>query len=948
MKAKSSRCYFGSAPVGTNAVAGEVAFVDPGQRDYTLLAGSAMIDAGSAYDPMGPFDLVGKARVSGEAADLGCHEYDQAGASCGFSADKVTLFEGGSAVLSSVVFGAPAGAQLTCSWTLKNTVSKTEKPLMGAKPTATFDDAGDYDITLTVTDGADFTATATRAAYVRVVPAKMYVAPAGQSTPAFPWKTPGTAASDLNEVVAMAIDGAVVELLPGEHLLKGQVLLDRAVTVKGAGMDVTIATRAPAAPKTRLFQLNHPGSVVEDLTVKKSLSYNNDGYGYGVWIGGLGGTLRRCRVTECRAGGSFEKGAVAIMGGAGLVTQCIIDKNSSLEYNGPCAGIYMSAGRLENPLIKENVASNEGGVVRNCTIVGNKTGKKGGGIYWNGWCNEPFAFQNLIVKDNIAPNDGGAGAPEWFCGRNEGNFKDKTTHCLFGNGKSAGKDPVIGDPAFNDPANGDYSLGLGSAAIDKGLAYDGIETAFDLMGVKRLSGAAVDVGCCEFNWDAPRCGFAIDPAEFLEGGTVTLAATVSGAPDPSALVYDWTLTSLDGKHVEKFDGSQASGVIASAGHYEVTLFVTDKKGFEVTETRTNALHVAALDSYFAKPGDSTPAYPWKTPATASTNLIELVSEAIDGARIHLPAGEFALPDTVTIERGVRVTGAGMDQTVFVPAQGMGKRLFYLNNPSSIVERLTLKGAKTGGRDAHGIGIWIGALGGTFRYGRVTECQGNGPFQRGVVSLTSKDSVVSHCIIDHNRNSQQGSGGGLYMSGGRVENTLVYGNYAQWSGGGVSFSGGHLRNCTFATNSVGREASSVGGGLHTSVQAIGSGSVENCIFYGNVAPVDKSEGSPDWFAGVQWGMQIKSLLDKISSNCLFGTSATFGKNARTGDPLFKDPAAGDFTISRNSPAHDTGLYGEWMDGATDLAGNPRVDYKTFVDIGCYEATYVPAATILILR
>ena len=39
---------------------------------------------------------------------------------------------------------------------------------------------------------------------------------------------------------------------------------------------------------------------------------------------------------------------------------------------------------------------------------------------------------------------------------------------------------------------------------------------------------------------------------------------------------------------------------------------------------------------------------------------------------------------------------------------------------------------------------------------------------------------------------------------------------------------------------------------------------------------------------------------------------------------------------------------WMDGASDLAGNPRVDHRQRVDIGCYETMYVAPETLLLIR
>lgn len=63
--------------------------------------------------------------------------------------------------------------------------------------------------------------------------------------------------------------------------------------------------------------------------------------------------------------------------------------------------------------------------------------------------------------------------------------------------------------------------------------------------------------------------------------------------------------------------------------------------------------------------------------------------------------------------------------------------------------------------------------------------------------------------------------------------------------------------------------------------------------------------------------------------------------------------GVFAITRKSPLHNAGVYDpSWMDGAADLAGNPRIDHYRrgtgLVDIGAYEAPYVPTATIMFIR
>ena len=70
-------------------------------------------------------------------------------------------------------------------------------------------------------------------------------------------------------------------------------------------------------------------------------------------------------------------------------------------------------------------------------------------------------------------------------------------------------------------------------------------------------------------------------------------------------------------------------------------------------------------------------------------------------------------------------------------------------------------------------------------------------------------------------------------------------------------------------------------------------------------------------------------------------------------VFADFDAGDYTPVRAGTLHDAGIYDpSWMDGAADLAGNPRIDHYRrgigLVDIGAYEAPYIPTATIMFIR
>ncbi len=81
------------------------------------------------------------------------------------------------------------------------------------------------------------------------------------------------------------------------------------------------------------------------------------------------------------------------------------------------------------------------------------------------------------------------------------------------------------------------------------------------------------------------------------------------------------------------------------------------------------------------------------------------------------------------------------------------------------------------------------------------------------------------------------------------------------------------------------------------------------------------------------------------NVIAGTFATTGGTADHNyvgaDPVFRDSAAGDWTLRANSPCVNAGDYTVWgetrsdVKAYTDLAGAPRLDGLQ-IDLGCYEA------------
>ena len=967
-KGAISYSYFGdSDSVGDNAVTGEATFADPAHGDYTLLPGSCTIDSGDslalADDSQ---DLAGISRKIGSAIDLGCYEYDESNVSCGFTADHPSALLNSTITLTASVYGAPE-ADLTYEWSLvNNSVDATKKTTHTGNPlVVTLKDAGWYTVKLVVKNNASEIASMERADYIHVAPDKMYFAASETTSSVYPWDTPETASHDLLELVEEAVDGTTIVLPEGEFAIEKTIVLDRGITLQGAGVNQTILKPA-SGMKQRLVRINHPDSVVSDLTIKGARhvvdAYDLDKYGAGVWISAHGGTLCDCRVTDCQnaVGEHSAYGVVAITGEDGLVTRCRIDHNgTSTAADGFYGAVFVQGGRLENSLICKNTAYSGGGIryekkgsVRNCTIADN-IANKNGGILWIGDGNVVNGMlENLIVNGNNVKTVEKDGNSDWqIYGSEEAAANARVRNCLIGNGYDIGADPVKGDPAFADRENDDYKLILGSVAVDAGCNENVGSDELDFVGSQRCSHNTVDLGCYELDWSVPQCGFTVSPAVVSEGESVTLTALATVENTAATPAYTWTLTGADRKTLQD---QSTSVTLTKAGTYDVELTIAGLVENALTARRPKAITVASKKAYLV-PEATNAQQPWKTPETASDNLYEMLDKLTDGTTIVIAPGTYKFDREIVVDKALTLSGAGIDKTIFIPASEDGKigtRLLQLCNSDCVVEGITVKNVHltvATPKPAGGTAVLVQL--GTLRRCRVTGCMQclDVGKERGIVNLQGASAVVDSCIIDHNTNMSDNSIGSsdgygiVFMDdqqgGGTLKNCLICDN--KTSKGALDFRKGKVYNCTIVNN----EAKEDNTATKTCAGAFLMNTVflRNVILYGNTVNGVERE--------INSGAKDAPSVATGVSHCLVGGDTTWGENPVSGDPQFVNPARegyGDYRIRKSSPAHDAGLFEDWMLSETDLDGNPRVDYKQLVDIGCYETPYTCPAMMILIR
>ena len=291
-----------------------------------------------------------------------------------------------------------------------------------------------------------------------------YVARNGQ-TPASPYLTWATAASNIQEAVNAAASGNTVLVGDGVYTLTNQIILAKPVTlisVNGAAAAV-IDGNYPYATNRCLKYNQDINSTVDGFTIRNGYFLIPSGAGEGEYGGGgvsmfCDGILRNCtivsntcdnaaKVPNCGGGGVFMNRRSAIVsncvirgnrfigtgrGGGGIymfavgnarMVDCTLEENDAPATSG--GGAHLWGGIVSNCLFAGNTAKAGGGFFqsgayvpqRNCTFVGNLAGEGGGATIAGGW------FIDCVFSNNVATNTYGGGVAFGYGG--------SASNCLF-------------------------------------------------------------------------------------------------------------------------------------------------------------------------------------------------------------------------------------------------------------------------------------------------------------------------------------------------------------------------------------------------------------------------------------------------------------------------------------------------------------------------------------
>jgi len=153
-----------------------------------------------------------------------------------------------------------------------------------------------------------------------------------------------------------------------------------------------------------------------------------------------------------------------------------------------------------------------------------------------------------------------------------------------------------------------------------------------------------------------------------------------------------------------------------------------------------------------------------------------------------------------------------------------------------------------------------------------------------------DGLIQSNFISENRASH---GGGLFSCDALIQNNLIFNNSSKF-GGGIAKCEGDIINNTIYNNS----ADNMGGGIYEC-----SGTIKNCIIWGNAAPTDA---------------QINN--SSLPSYCCIQDWTGEGLRNISENPELANPANGDFHLKSSSPCIDAGGEITWL--KNDFEGDTR--------------------------
>ncbi len=415
-------------------------------------------------------------------------------------------------------------------------------------------------------------------------------------------------------------------------------------------------------------------------------------------------------------------------------------------------------------------------------------------------------------------------------------------------------------------------------------------------------------------------------------------------------VADQTYEALSGSVVIPAGSTTAAievnPIYSSAVSDDVTVSVTlhPENAFVGTATAELEIANAALDPnarYVATKGsDDTGTGLRDAPYLTIGKALSTLDAS--GGTIWLDDGEYGVTATVELTTPVTIRSvSGNPESATIKRTSGEISVVKLNCATARLLDLTVA---NGGTKICGGNVFIDTEGGIIEHCIIRNGNTSGQYGKYGGNICMKAGIVTRCVIKDGTSNYSGGGGGVWMSGGQLENSLIIGNlagsesaatYAGDDGGGVHMTnpGARLINCTIVAN---RGSSNPGVRVdYDSKAKAHKGTIYNCVIVDNLTMKGTWEFS-----------NVGGVKDSAAAfvNCVTDARIAPPNETCMGAPYaFLDRNEKDYRLTAVSSAVDAGTSVELYSNL-DLDGNPRLS-GTAIDVGCYEFQQ-PAAVIAV--
>lgn len=721
---------------------------------------------------------------------------------------------------------------------------------------------------------------------------------AAATNPIPPFASWATAATNPAHAVALATTGALVAVRPGVYRLSAPLMLTRPIALAAIGpLGATVLDGAATTPLLRLLAT---GALVNGFTLVNGAS-STDGGAAIVTSGAIlqnteirnsraaargggvyalpGAILRNLRLAECRAedGGGLYATAPAELTQIELLANRATRDGGGAWLNGPATGRWLRA--------VNNIASNNGGglylasatVARWPQAISNAAAR-GGGAYL------AFAsrFERGIADGNTAQHGGGLYLQGAVCAAESRVVRNSAA--VNGGGVASSGGLLLNSLLFDNLAGG-AGGGVWLADGATGLHFTAFANHANEGGGAGLDGASTRM-INAITWGNAASVTGTEDVTFVGGALAHHSLAAAALPGTNNLSGDPRFRAAAWRDLRLQVGSPAldagAAIPGVTNDVDALTRVADGDG-----DGGPAPDIGAHENHqlrFVDKNSPAPAAPYLTWTSAARSPQDAVNIAADGDHVWVASGTYTV-GTITVNRGITLKSvAGPEQTIFDGNNAV--RVLNVVHGGAHVEGFTLRR----GRADAGAGAYVSA-------GRVARCiiMSNTAFGAlGGTFAYVANIPRYYCRASYDAVIHEGGGGVAVLHGGIVENCLIHGNTAVHGGGAVSLNGGLLNHVTIVANHA-----PTGGGWY----ARNAGSIRNSILYHNPTGSNYIETgtSAVWQAVTAWPLPP-------------------GPDADDADPLFVNPAGGDFALAHGSPAIDTAYASPAL--ILDLLGRPR--------------------------